>query len=48
MDDPAAADAIETAVEKVLDDGVRTPDIYTEGTTKVGTAAMGEAVVAAL
>ena len=48
MDETAAADAIETAVEKVLDDGVRTPDIYTEGTTKVGTAAMGEAVVAAL
>ena len=48
LDETAAADAIETAVEKVLDDGVRTPDIYTEGTTKVGTAAMGEAVVAAL
>ena len=48
LDETAAADAIETAVEKVLDNGVRTPDIYTEGTTKVGTAAMGEAVVAAL
>lgn len=48
LDEVAAADAIEAAVEKVLDDGVRTPDIYTEGTTKVGTAAMGDAVVAAL
>ena len=48
LDEAAAADAIEAAVEKVLDDGVRTPDIYTEGTTKVGTAAMGDAVVAAL
>ena len=48
LDQPEAADAIEAAVEKVLVDGYRTPDIYTEGTTKVGTAAMGEAVVAAL
>ena len=44
----AAADAIEKAVEKVLDDGLRTPDIYTEGTTKIGTDAMGDAVAAAL
>ncbi|HIW73225.1 MAG TPA: 3-isopropylmalate dehydrogenase [Firmicutes bacterium] len=48
MDETAAADAIEKAVEKVLDDGLRTPDIYTEGSRKVGTVEMGDAVVAAL
>lgn len=42
------ADRIETAVKKVLADGVRTGDIYTEGCRKVGTAEMGDAVVAAL
>ncbi|MCU0932743.1 MAG: 3-isopropylmalate dehydrogenase [Serpentinimonas sp.] len=45
---PAAADRIEAAVQKVLAQGLRTPDIYSEGTTKVGTAAMGDAVVKAL
>ncbi|MES2719683.1 MAG: 3-isopropylmalate dehydrogenase [Pseudomonadota bacterium] len=44
----AAALAIEAAVGRVLDQGLRTPDIYSEGTTKVGTQDMGEAVVAAL
>ncbi|MDQ8037365.1 MAG: 3-isopropylmalate dehydrogenase [Pedobacter sp.] len=44
----AAAKCIEEAVGKVLDQGLRTPDIYTEGTKKVGTKEMGEAVVAAL
>ena len=44
----AAAKAIEDAVGRVLDQGLRTPDIYSEGTTQVGTQAMGEAVVAAL
>jgi 3-isopropylmalate dehydrogenase len=42
------ADRIETAVKVVLSQGLRTPDIYEEGTTKVGTAEMGEAVVQAL
>ncbi len=42
------ADRIEAAVKKVLANGVRTGDIYTEGCQKVGTAAMGDAVVAAL
>ena len=31
-----------------LAQGLRTPDIYSEGTTKVGTAQMGDAVVKAL
>ncbi len=43
-----AADAIEAAVETVLEKGLRTPDIYTEGTQKIGTDAMGDAVAAAL
>jgi 3-isopropylmalate dehydrogenase len=39
---------IERAVQSVLEQGLRTPDIYSEGTTKVGTVQMGDAVVAAL
>ncbi len=43
-----AADAIEQAVSQVLDQGLRTGDIMSEGMQQVGTAAMGEAVLAAL
>ncbi len=43
-----AASRIERAVQAVLEQGLRTPDIYSEGTKKVGTVEMGEAVVAAL
>jgi len=39
---------IEGAVRKVLQQGLRTGDIYEAGMQKVGTAAMGDAVVAAL
>jgi 3-isopropylmalate dehydrogenase len=42
------ADRIENAVKKVLAQGLRTPDIYEEGTTRVGTEQMGDAVVNAL
>ena len=42
------AQKIEAAVRKVLAQGYRTADIYEEGTTKVGTKAMGDAVIAAL
>ena len=45
---PEAADRVENAVKAVLAEGLRTPDIYSEGTTKVGTREMGEAVVKAL
>lgn len=38
------ADAIEQAVEAVLNDGYRTPDIMSEGKMLVGTAAMGTLV----
>jgi len=42
------AQRIEGAVRKVLQQGLRTGDIYEAGMHKVGTAAMGDAVVAAL
>ena len=42
------ADRIEKAVQKVLQQGLRTADIYTEGTQQVSTVQMGDAVVAAL
>ena len=43
-----AAEAIDTAVGEVLDQGLRTPDIFTAGCTKASTQEMGEAVVKAL
>jgi 3-isopropylmalate dehydrogenase len=43
-----AAQRIESAVKKVLASGLRTPDIWSVGTQKVGTKEMGDAVVAAL
>ncbi len=43
-----AADRIESAVKSVLASGLRTVDIWSEGTTKVGTREMGDAVVAAI
>lgn len=46
--DAVAAEAIELAVSNVLDQGLRTGDIWSEGCNKVGTQAMGDAVVAAL
>jgi 3-isopropylmalate dehydrogenase len=44
----AAADAIDSAVRTALDQGFRTGDIWSEGTTRVGTVAMGDAILAAL
>lgn len=43
-----AAARIERAVQTVLEQGLRTADIFSEGTKKVGTVEMGDAVVAAL
>ena len=43
-----AADRIESAVSAVLSQGLRTADIWSEGTKRVGTREMGDAVVAAL
>jgi 3-isopropylmalate dehydrogenase len=43
-----AADRIESAVKDVLASGLRTGDIWSEGTKRVGTREMGDAVVAAI
>jgi len=48
LDEPKMADQVENAVSKVLDQGLRTADIFSEGMIKVGTVEMGDAVVAAL
>jgi len=45
---PEAAARIEAAVQTVLEQGLRTPDIMAPGCTRVGTAQMGAAVRAAL
>ena len=42
------AGRVERAVSRVLDQGYRTADIFTEGMSKVGTKEMGDAVIAAL
>ena len=43
-----AADAIDAAVRKVIADGLRTGDIWTEGETRVTTVEMGTAIAAAI
>jgi 3-isopropylmalate dehydrogenase len=48
LGEPAAADAIEKAVKSVIERGLRTGDIYSEGTQRVGTREMGEAIAAAI
>ena len=40
-----SADAIEAAVSRVLDRGLRTPDIHTQGTSLANTIEMGDAVI---
>ena len=42
------ADALEKAVQNVLDDGLRTKDIMSKGTKEVSTSQMGEAIIAYL
>ncbi|MEW8421820.1 MAG: 3-isopropylmalate dehydrogenase [Candidatus Thiodiazotropha sp.] len=48
LDEPETADRIEAAVDRVLDEGLRTADIMSDGMTEVSCEAMGDAVVAAL
>lgn len=48
LNQPEAASRIEQAVQRVLASGLRTPDIWSEGTKKVDTQYMGDAVVQAL
>ena len=44
LDRPEAANVVERAVESAVADGIRTRDIWEEGTTQVGTSEMGDAV----
>lgn len=48
LNQPQAADRIEAGVDAVLSAGLRTADIWSDGTRKVGTREMGDAVVAAI
>ncbi len=48
LEQAALADDIEQAVGRVLDRGLRTPDIMAEGCREVGTVEMGDAVLAEL
>ena len=48
LDRPDLAQRVERAVAAVLDQGLRTTDIYTDGCSRVGTAQMGAAVVEVL
>jgi 3-isopropylmalate dehydrogenase len=48
LDEAGMADRIEEAVIRVLDQGLRTPDIMSEGMTEVNCEAMGDAVLSAL
>ena len=48
LNQEAAANRIEAAVKKVLSLGLRTADIFSAGTSRVGTVEMGTAVVKAL
>lgn len=48
LNDEARAKQVENAVGKVLEQGLRTADIYEEGTQLVSCSAMGDAVLAAL
>ena len=46
LNESGAADQIETAVQSVLNKGIRTTDIMAEHCTQVSTSAMGDALVA--
>ena len=48
LNDEARAQQVESAVQKVLQQGLRTGDIYEEGTKLVSCSEMGDAVLAAL
>ena len=48
LDQPAAAQLIDAAVETVLEQGYRTPDIMREGCTLASTTQMGDHICAAL
>ena len=45
LNEAELANKVESAVEQVIENGLRTPDIYIEGTVKVGTKEMGTAIL---
>ena len=48
LNQAAAAERVEAAVQHVLASGLRTADIWSQGTQRVGTAQMGDAVLGAI
>ena len=48
LDLDSEADLIDLAVQKVLDDGLRTKDIMSSGNKEVGTSVMGDAIISKL
>ena len=48
LNQPEAAERIESAVSQVLAAGLRTADIWSEGTQRTSTSEMGDAVLAAI
>ena len=48
LNDEARARQVENAVQRVLQQGYRTGDIFEEGTKRVSCSEMGDAVLAAL
>ena len=45
---PKEADNLDKAVQKVLDDGLRTKDILSKGKKEVSTSQMGDAIISKL
>ena len=45
LNEAELANKVESAVEQVIENGLRTPDIYIEGTVKAGTKEMGTAIL---
>lgn len=48
FDLPAEANAVEAAVDLVLDQGYRTADIWSDGTMKIGCSEMGRRITEAV
>ena len=48
LDMDKEADALDNAVQQVLDDGLRTKDIVSKGTKEVTTSQMGDAIISKL
>jgi 3-isopropylmalate dehydrogenase len=48
LDLDTEADLIDAAVQRVLDDGLRTKDIMSSGKKEIGTSVMGDAIIGKL